>query len=116
MAEKSRTGSRSARMRTPKLALSPIPEPFQLICASTVTAGARKIKIPMLVLRGEWLKAVGFPVGAPLYLACDRRGEIVLQRLGLRLPRTLRIVAKCQRPGALGRTSVKGGGRRANKG
>ena len=102
MAEKSRTGSRSARTRTPKLALSPIPEPFQLISTSTVTAGARKI--PMLVLRGDWLKAIGFPIGAPLYLACDRRGEIVLQRLGLRLPRTLRIVAKCQRPGALRRT------------
>jgi len=104
MAEKSRTGSRSARTRTPKLALSPIPEPIQLISTSTVTAGARKIKIPMLVLHGEWLKAIGFPIGAPLYLACDRRGEIVLQRLGLRLPRTLRIVAKCQRPGALRRT------------
>ena len=91
MAEKSRTGSRNARTRTPKPSLSPIPEPFQLISASTVTAGARKIKIPMLVLRGEWLKAIGFPIGAAAYLATDKRGELALHRLGLGLPRRLYI-------------------------
>jgi hypothetical protein len=62
-----------------------------MICASTVTAGARKVKIPMLVLRGEWLKAIGFPVGAALYLTTDRRGEVALNRLGLSLPRRLYI-------------------------
>jgi hypothetical protein len=93
MAEKSRTGSHSTRTRTPKQALSPIPEPFQMICASTVTAGARKVKIPTLVLRGEWLKAIGFPVGAALYLTTDRRGELALNRLGLSLPRRLFIRA-----------------------
>lgn len=91
MIQKSRAGSRNARTRTPKPALSPIPEPFQMICSSTVTAGARKIKIPTLVLRGEWLKAIGFPIGAALYLTTDRRGEVVLHRLGLSLPRRLYI-------------------------
>jgi len=91
MIQKSRVGSRNARARASKLALCPIPEPFQLISASTVTAGARKIKIPTLVLRGEWLKAIGFPIGAALYLTTDRRGEIALNRLGLSLPRRLYI-------------------------
>jgi hypothetical protein len=36
----------------------------QFIRASSVTASAAKIKVPMLVLRGEWLKAIGFPTGA----------------------------------------------------
>jgi hypothetical protein len=93
MIQKSRAGSRNARTRKSRLALCPIPEPFQMICASTVTVGARKIKIPTLVLRGEWLKAIGFPVGAALYLTTDRRGEVVLNRLGLSLPRRLYIRA-----------------------
>jgi hypothetical protein len=36
------------------------PEPFQLVTAATVTCGAAKIEVPMLVLYGEWLKAVEF--------------------------------------------------------
>jgi len=91
MAQKSRAGSRNARARKSKPALCPIPEPFQLISVSALTAGARKIKIPMLVLRGEWLKAIGFPIGAALYLTTDQRGEIALNRLGLSLPRRLYI-------------------------
>ena len=93
MVQKSRDGSRNSRARTLKPPLCPIPEPFQMICASTVTAGARKVKIPMLVLRGEWLKAIGFPIGAALYLTTDRRGEVALNRLGLSLPRRLYIRA-----------------------
>ena len=91
MTQKSRTGSRNARTCTSKPALSPIPDPIQWISTSTVTAGARKIKIPMLVLRGEWLKAAGFPIGAAVYLAMDKRGELALHRLGLGLPRRLYI-------------------------
>jgi len=91
MIQKSRAGSRNTRTRKSKSALSPIPEPFQLISESTVTAGARKVKIPMLVLRGEWLKAAGFPIGAAAYLATDKRGELALHRLGLGLPRRLYI-------------------------
>ena len=71
----------------------PVAEPFQVISASTVTAGTAKVKVPMLVLRGEWLKAIGFPIGAAAYLTTDRRGELTLHRLGLSLPRRVRIVS-----------------------
>jgi hypothetical protein len=72
---------------------SPIPEPFQIIHASTITARKTTTKVPTLVLRGEWLKAIGFPIKAGVYLTTDRRGEMTLHRLGLGLPRRLRIVA-----------------------
>jgi len=94
MARKSATSTTTPRKRALKQRLSPIPEPFQVIEASTVTAGATIVKVPMLVLRGEWLKAIGFPINAGLYLTTDRRGEMTLHRLGLGLPRRLRIVAK----------------------
>jgi len=94
MPSKSRAASRTPRTRATKQpAQSPIPEPFQVISASIVTAGTAKVNVPMLVLRGEWLKAVGFPVGAAAYLTTDRRGELALHRLGLSFPRSVRIVA-----------------------
>lgn len=94
MPSKSRAASRTPRTRATKQpAQSPIPEPFQVISASLVTAGTAKVKVPMLVLRGEWLKAVGFPIGAAAYLTTDRRGELALHRLGLSFPRSVRIVA-----------------------
>ena len=93
MPSKSRTASRTSRTRATKPAQSPIPEPFQVISASTVTAGTAKVEVPMLVLRGEWLKAVGFPIGSAAYLTTDRRGELTLHRLGLSFPRRVRIVA-----------------------
>jgi len=93
MARKSRTGSRTSQKRPSNPAPSPIPEPLQRVSTSTVTAAGTTHKVPMLVLRGEWLKAIGFPIGAPLYLTTDQRGEMTLHRLGLGLPRRLRIVA-----------------------
>jgi len=75
----------------PRKSASPIPEPFQIIRASVTRNHATKV--PTLVLRGEWLKAIGFPIKAGVYLTTDRRGEITLHRLGLGLPRRLRIVA-----------------------
>ena len=45
----------------------------------------------MLVLYGESLKAVGFPIGSAAYVATDKRGELALNRLGLGVPRRLRI-------------------------
>jgi hypothetical protein len=97
MARKSLTNTTKPRKRAPKRvaerAISPIPEPFQVVEASTVTAGTTTVKVPTLVLRGEWLKAIGFPINAGLYLTTDRRGEMTLHRLGLGLPRRLRIVA-----------------------
>ena len=75
----------------PRKSASPIPEPFQIIRASVTRK--RTTKVPTLVLRGEWLKAIGFPIKAGVYLTTDRRGEMTLHRLGLGLPRRLRIVA-----------------------
>ena len=54
---------------------------------------SRKTKVPMLVLRGEWLKAAGFPIKAGALVTLDRRGELTVHRLGLGIPRRLRIVA-----------------------
>jgi len=79
--------------KTARPTASPIPEPFQVIHASTIRKNAHTTKVPTLVLRGEWLKAIGFPIKAGVYLTTDRRGEITLHRLGLGLPRRLRIVA-----------------------
>jgi hypothetical protein len=54
--------------------------------------GASSAKnVPRLVLEGEWLKAIGFPVGSAAVLTTDRLGEMTLHRLGLGLPRRLRI-------------------------
>ena len=65
MARKSSHRFRSRRpCKRPKRARSPIPEPFQVVSSATVTATAAKIKVPMLVLYGEWLKAIGFPIGS----------------------------------------------------
>ena len=46
----------------------------------------------MLVLRGEWLKAIGFPIGATAFLSTDKRGDITLTRMSLTRPRKLRVV------------------------
>jgi len=105
MSRKSSTDSRRPRVRSAKMSKPAIPQPSQVIASSS---RRKTIKIPKLVLAGEWLKAIGFPVGAPLHLVCDRRGELMLHRLGLRLPRTLRIVAKCQRPNAIRVTAGRG--------
>jgi hypothetical protein len=46
----------------------------------------------MLVLRGEWLKTIGFPIGAKAFLSTDKQGDIQLTRMGLKRPKRLRIV------------------------
>jgi type I toxin-antitoxin system toxin SymE len=50
-------------------------------------------EIPAIVLRGEWLKALGFPIGAPIYLFAEAHGRMAIYRPGLHKPRWLRIVA-----------------------
>ena len=37
----------------------------------------------MLLLYGEWLKAVGFPIGSAAFVTTDKRGELALHRIGL---------------------------------
>lgn len=93
MAKKTRAGSRASPKRTTNPPQSPIPEPFQIIGASRVRAGDVTVNVPMLVLRGEWLRACGFPIGSAAYLTTDARGELALNRLGLSLPRRVRITA-----------------------
>ena len=92
MAKKSRTASRASRPRATKPAPSPVAEPIQRVFASKVTVGRATVDVPMLVLRGEWLKAIGFPIGATAFLSTDPRGDITLRRLGVSVPRRLRIV------------------------
>jgi hypothetical protein len=70
-----------------------IPEPFRTISPAVASRKDGKVLVPKLVLSGEWLKAVGFPIGAHAYLTTDRRGELALHRLGLGFPRRLYIRA-----------------------
>jgi len=70
-----------------------IPEPFKVVSSATIAGREAKIEVPMLVLYGEWLKAAGFPIGSSAYVIADRRGEVALNRLGLRFPRRLRVRA-----------------------
>jgi len=69
------------------------PEPFHRVVASRTTARNKTTKVPMLVLRGEWLKAAGFPIGSNAYVLTDARGDVALHRLGLHPPRKLRVRA-----------------------
>ena len=95
MARKSRIVSSTSSTKPPRRKRARIEEPFQIVSSATVARGAagRDIKVPMLVLYGEWLKAVGFPIGSAAYLISDQQGELALSRVGLRLPRRLKIRA-----------------------
>jgi hypothetical protein len=96
MARKSRIVSAKSSTKPSRRKRSPIAEPFQVVSSATVARGAarEKAKVPVLVLRGEWLKAVGFPIGTAAYLISDKQGELALYRLGLRFPRQLVVKAK----------------------
>ena len=89
MARKSRITSRAASIKRTKRARATIPEPFQLVSSTPVARGSAKVRVPKLVLSGEWLKAAGFPIGSAAYLTTDKRGELALHRLGLGVPRRL---------------------------
>ena len=95
MARKSRTVSSKSSNKHPRRKRPPAQEAFQLVTSATVARGAagKAIKVPMLVLYGEWLKAVGFPIGSAAYLISDAQGELALCRVGLRLPRRLKMRA-----------------------
>ena len=95
IARESRIVFATSSTRHPRRERSPSVEAFQLVTSATVARGAagKAIKVPMLVLYGEWLKAVGFPIGSAAYLISDAQGELALHRIGLRLPRRLKIRA-----------------------
>jgi hypothetical protein len=88
MPRKSRTPSPSRRAKRSRAI---IPESFRLVTAATVARGTRNIKVPMLLIYGEWLYAFGFPFGSSSCLTTDRHGELALTRFGLALPRRLYI-------------------------
>jgi hypothetical protein len=92
MATKSRTGSRASRTRATNATRPPVTEPVADYFRGKVTVARTRVDVPMLVLRGEWLKAIGFPIGAKAFLSTDKRGDITLTRLGLARPRKLRVV------------------------
>jgi len=91
MPRKSRTASPPPSSRRSKRAQ--IPESFRIFSSATVSRDAKNLKVPMLVLCGEWLKTIGFPIGSAAYLISDKHGELALQRVGLRVPRRLYIRA-----------------------
>ena len=87
MATKTRTGSRASRTRATNPARPPVTEPVDRVYAGKVTVARTRVDVPMLVLRGEWLKAIGFPIGATAFLSTDKQGDIQLTRMGLKRPR-----------------------------
>ena len=90
MATKTRTGSRASRPTNP--ARPPATAPVDRVYTARVTVDRTRVDVPMLVLRGEWLKAIGFPIGATAFLSTDKQGDITLTRMGLARPRRLRVV------------------------
>ena len=92
MATKTRTGSRASRTRATNPARPPVTAPVDRVYAGKVTVARTRADVPMLVLRGEWLKTIGFPIGAKAFLSTDKHGDITLTRMGLTRPRKLRIL------------------------
>ena len=61
MATKTRTGSRASRTRAPNPARPPVTEPVDRDYAGKVTVTRTRVDVPMLVLRGGWLKSHRLP-------------------------------------------------------
>jgi hypothetical protein len=93
MARKSRTVSSTKSSKSERKNRKVIPEPFQVVSSVVATSDGKKVEVPMLVLYGEWLRAVGFPIGSAAVLTTDQHGALALHRLGLALPRRVYIHA-----------------------
>jgi hypothetical protein len=93
MPRKSRTVSSTKSGKPRKKTRTSIPEPFQMVSSVIATSDGKKVEVPMLVLYGEWLKAIGFPIGSAAVLTTDQHGALALHRLGLALPRRVYIHA-----------------------
>ena len=91
MARKSRIASDTSSSKPPKRGRKRIPEAFRIVSSATVKNGAAGVEVPILVLCGDWLKAIGFPIGSAAYLTTDANGELALHRMGLRMPKRLYI-------------------------
>jgi len=70
-----------------------MPGEFTRVGVSLRTVGGVKRKVPTIVLRGSWLKALGFMIDAPIYLVAQAKKRMAICRPGLRRPRWLHIVA-----------------------
>ena len=92
MTTTTRTGSRVSRTRATNATRPPVTEPVDRCFISKVTVARTSVDVPMLVLRGEWLKVIGFPIGAKAFLSTDKRGDIALTRIGLTRPQRLRVL------------------------
>ena len=91
MARKSRIASAASSSKPSKRGQKRIPEAFRIVSSATVQNGAADVEVPILVLCGDWLKAIGFPIGSAAYLTTDAQGELALHRMGLRMPKRLYI-------------------------
>src|SRR3982750_414598 len=58
MARKSRTVSSTKSSKSERKNRKVIPEPFQVVSSVVATSDGKKVEVPMLVLYGEWLRAV----------------------------------------------------------
>ena len=92
MARPTRTASRAPRPRAKAPAPPERAERTPPFFMTKLTVDETAFGVPMLVLRGDWLKAVGFPTGATALMTTDKQGDITLTRLGLRRPRRIRVV------------------------
>jgi len=94
MAQKPRARAASKTIQRSKPRCASLAEPFHPVLSAAVTRDDARVKVPTIVLRGEWLKAAGFPIGSMAYVTTDHRGEIALHRLGLGVPRRLYVRAR----------------------
>ena len=93
MVTKTRTSSRASRTRATNPARPPANAPSaDHYYAGKVTVASTRVDVPMLVLRVEWLRAIGFPIGAKAFLSTDKQGDIQLTRMGLKRPKRLRVL------------------------
>jgi len=75
-AQRNLVPARASRARATNPTYPRVGEPVEDIYSGTVTVVRTGVDVPMLVLRGEWLKAIGFPIGAKAFLSTDKRGDI----------------------------------------
>jgi hypothetical protein len=85
--------SRTLRKRSSNAYGPAMPDGLTCVGASPRTIAGEKRNVPSITLRGEWLKALGFPIGAPIYLFAEAHGRMAICRAGLARPRWVHIVA-----------------------
>src|SRR5215469_1980740 len=88
------TQTHRARARRADIDQAQPEDPFHIVTPATPRQRDKMMRVPTLILRGEWLKAAGFPIGSDAYVIVDRNGELALHRSGLRFPRKMRVIAK----------------------